>query len=122
MDTSANERPNEQQPLHLDALPTELLLEIFQYLPAEANTYAGICLVNRHLRDIATPLLYHTIVSKTYGPAARNSGILVHRTLVQRPELAKHVKTIAWEYSSYDAEELHLLPAHAAASLFAREM
>jgi hypothetical protein len=101
---------------HLD----ELLLEILGD-QLGASTYASICHVNRHLRRIATPLLYHTNFLEPHGHGARYSRALFYRTLVQQPELARHVKRLEWHYSPYDTEELKLFPEIAASSLRARE-
>jgi hypothetical protein len=107
---------------HLDGLPDELLLQIFGYLP-EPKTRAHLCLVNRHLSRVATPLLYHAINTPRYDDVITRYELLLYRTLVQRPDLGQHAKRVAWccTCAPYTTDELHLLPSNTAASLRARE-
>lgn len=77
----------------MDALPEELLAQIISHVE-DKQGLAGLCHLNRRMNRIATPVLYEQYRT-SYGSVT--SRYLT--TLIQRPDLAAHVKSLLWDYS-----------------------
>ncbi|KAF3941785.1 hypothetical protein ABW19_dt0204866 [Dactylella cylindrospora] len=100
---------------HLLDIPVELLLQVISYIPETSSLYS-LCLTNRRLNTLSTPLLYRTIhfrtdvESVTAGkgmqtwmaqmPGLRSFSISV----LSRPELAGYVRHVSFrdDFKSQD--------------------
>ncbi|KAJ8105019.1 hypothetical protein OPT61_g10434 [Boeremia exigua] len=78
----------------MDTLPEELLAQIVSYVEQQ-HGLAGLCRMNRRLNRIATPVLYEQYRSSYGSIPSRYLS-----TLLQRPDLADHVKSLRWDYST----------------------
>jgi hypothetical protein len=75
--------------------PADILLLVLELQsPAEWRT---LCLVNRHFRAIAEPLLYSKIQWSWKDPKNPPPIVPLLRTIISRPELAAHVTNIQLE-------------------------
>lgn len=76
----------------LNSLPTEILLNIMDELQDEKETVLSLCLLSRQFRDIAQPVLYHTIELDFQYQV----GLMYYlaRTLLKRTDLANLFRKI----------------------------
>jgi len=101
---------------HLEELPNELLLEILTYIPW-SGARVPICLVNRRLNRIATPLLYHELSEPQYDDLRKPYGVLAYRTLSERPDLGRLVKRFDWDFMKNPTNRDFRLLSNEAANL-----
>ncbi|KAI1134102.1 hypothetical protein F5Y05DRAFT_399687 [Hypoxylon sp. FL0543] len=102
-------------PVNLPQLPNEILLQIFKLLrpsltqetfgqfrlPPDPIPLARLCSLSKHLRELAEPLLYHTIPDQGVKTRTR-----LLRTLTQRPDLAEAVRAIDLDWKDVPANVL----------------
>ncbi|KAF2849738.1 hypothetical protein T440DRAFT_469143, partial [Plenodomus tracheiphilus IPT5] len=90
---------------NLQELPDELFLHIFSYVPDAPQTCARLCLVNKRVNRIATPLLY-----KSFSSGNEKSCIRFAETIATRTALARHVHVLHWlgvtDWEEDEADEL----------------
>jgi hypothetical protein len=90
--------------MSMDQLPQELLVELIGYLagernpPGDRNTLRALGQCTRTLWQLATPVLYSTFGHFQYSG---RSHLLFLRTILSRPDLAKHVRSLT-PYSPFD--------------------
>lgn len=77
-----------------DTLPEELLAQIVSHVSSQA-ALAGLCRMNIRLNRIATPALYSHYETSYFSPPSAYLS-----TLIQRPDLARRVKSLRWDYST----------------------
>jgi hypothetical protein len=79
-------------------IPNELIIRIFTY--AEVADLVRLCLTHRHIKDIAEPFLYKRFsyripaTSDSLRHPARSSLIQFLRSLILRPVLGGHVRSL----------------------------
>lgn len=77
--------------VNLEDLPEELILQIFTCVPTTPSTRAHLCLINKRMNRIATPLLYHSFSS--------GDEFSCHRyleTIAAKPKLSQYVHVLNW--------------------------
>ncbi|TFK26285.1 hypothetical protein FA15DRAFT_667577 [Coprinopsis marcescibilis] len=99
--------------IRFQELPVDILDPIIQCL-TDRRDWTSCALVNRDFNRISTPLLYHSLDSR----ATSNTSVTLHpcQTLLQRPELAQHVRRVT-ESASIHRMALYNLTEDAARAL-----
>lgn len=83
----------------LDRLPAEVITQTLEYVFAGRSRHAGSCrLVCQSLHNLSSPYLLRTVVV-----AQRLDALRKLREVVDHPYFSKHVTTLIWDASYYDA-------------------
>ncbi|KAJ4335871.1 hypothetical protein N0V87_005853 [Didymella glomerata] len=90
----------------MESLPEELLVQIVLHVEQQ-HGLAGLCRMNRRLNRIATPVLYERYRTSYASIPSRYLA-----TLIQRPDLARRVKSLRWDYSTLAKDKISVFDSN----------
>lgn len=80
---------------HVDTtaqLPNELWLQALELVPR--TDLPSVSRASKHLHELAEPILYHDFDSTKHKDGPNKALVYLLRTIVNRPDLARHVKNV----------------------------
>lgn len=81
--------------MSLSSLSTELVEQILYFLADDVKSLFTLSLVSKAFDDLSTPRLYHTFFGpQNYGTERGLATITFLKTVLERPDVARHVKRV----------------------------